>query len=289
MLLRDLTQKHTFNFFNPKAGISYAINSRNNFYFSFGVSHREPNRSVYRDADPNQNIRSERLMDYELGYKIIGSKLSVSSNLYFMDYKDQFVLTGKINNVGTPIMTNVPKSYRAGIEVSAAWQIAKTLVWNTNVSLSQNKIKNFTEYIDNWNYWDNPATEPYQYSKHLGTTDISFSPGVIAGSNLVLTPLENLQIAWISKYVGRQFIDNTANRERSLNPYWVNNLRFDYSIHLRGIKSLGFMLSLNNIFGAAYETNAWVYRYVYNGVKSEMNGYFPQAKFNFMGGINLKF
>ncbi len=287
--LRDLTQKHNFNFFNPKAGISYAINPRNNFYFSFGVSHREPSRSIYRDADPNQNIRSERLMDYELGYKIIRTKLSVNANLYFMDYKDQFVLTGKINNVGAPIMTNVPNSYRAGIEVSSVWQITRKLMWNANLSLSQNKIKNLTEYIDNWNYWDNPATEPYQYPKYLGTTDISFSPGVIAGSNLTLTPLKNLQIAWISKYVGRQYIDNTSSKERSLNPYWVNNLRFDYSIHLRGIKSLGFMLSLNNIFDAAYETNAWVYRYVYNGVKSEMNGYFPQAKFNFMGGIKLKF
>jgi len=287
--LRNLTQEHNFHFFNPKAGISYAINPRSNFYFSFGVSHREPNRSVYRDATPQQDIRSERLMDYELGYKIVKTKLSLSTNLFFMDYKDQLVMTGKINNVGTAIMTNVPKSYRAGVEISAAWQIARFLTWNANISLSQNKIKNFTAYVDNWNYWDDPANEPYQYKKNLGTTDISFSPGVVAGSILSLTPVKNLHISWVSKYVGRQYIDNTSSTERSLHPYLVNNLKFDYTMPLRGIKSLGFMLSLNNIFSAAYETNAWVYRYVYDGVESEMNGYFPQAKFNFMGGINLKF
>ncbi|VAW30470.1 Thiamin-regulated outer membrane receptor Omr1 [hydrothermal vent metagenome] len=175
------------------------------------------------------------------------------------------------------------------MEISTAWQITNKLVWNANVSLSQNKIKNFTEYVDNWNYWDDPANEPYQYEKSLGTTDISFSPGVIAGSILKLSPVKNLNIAWVSKYVGRQYIDNTSSKERSLHPYWVNNLRFNYSIHLRGIKTLGFMLNLNNIFSTEYETNAWVYRYVYNGARSEMNGYFPQAKFNFMGGINLKF
>ena len=286
--LRNLTQEHDFYFFNPKAGISYAINPRSNFYFSFGVSHREPNRSVYRDADPQQDIRSERLIDYELGYKIVRTKLSLSTNLYYMDYKDQLVMTGKINNVGTAILTNVPKSYRVGIEVSAAWQITRMLTWNANVSMSQNKITNFTEYVDNWNYWDDPAKEPLQYVKNLGTTDISFSPEVVAGSILKLKPVKNFNIAWVSKYVGRQYIDNTSNLERSLHPYWVNGLKFNYTVHFRRIKSLGFSLSLNNIFSTAYETNAWVYRYVYNGVKSEMNGYFPQAKFNFMAGINLK-
>ena len=287
--LRDLTQEHIFNFFNPKAGISYALNPRSSFYFSFGVSHREPNRSVYRDADPGQDIRSERLIDYELGYKLSGTKLSLNANLYYMDYKDQLVLTGKINNVGSAIMTNVPESYRAGVELSAVWQVLPLLKWNANLSLSQNKIKDFTEYVDNWNYWDDPFTQPIQYSKNLGTTDISFSPDVIAGSILTLTAVKHLNIAWVSKYVGRQYIDNTSSKERSLDPYWVNNLRFDYTVQIRGIKSLGFSLSLNNIFNAEYETNAWVYRYVYNGVESEMNGYFPQAGFNFMAGVNLKF
>jgi iron complex outermembrane receptor protein len=287
--LRDLTQHHSFNFLNPKAGLSYAINPRSSFYFSFGVSHREPNRSVYRDADPGQDVRSERLVDYELGYKLAGSGFSLNTNLFYMDYKDQLVLTGKINNVGSAIMTNVPKSYRAGLEISAAWKITHYLSWNANVSVSRNKIIGFTEYVDNWNYWDDPANQPYQYSKYLGTTDISFSPDIVSGSMLTYTPVKDFAISWISKYVGRQYIDNTSSKERSLNPYWVNNLHFDYTLHLKGVESLGFVLHLNNIFNEKYETNAWVYRYVYNGRESEMNGYFPQAGFNFMAGINLKF
>ena len=287
--LRDLTQQHYFNFFNPKAGLSYALNPRSSVYFSLGISHREPNRSVYRDADPGQDIRPERLLDYELGYKLAGTRLSLQANLYYMDYKDQLVLTGKINNVGSAIMTNVPKSYRTGIEVSSAWKIAKPLEWDFNLSLSRNKIKGFTEYVDNWNYWDDPAHQPLQYEKYLGTTDISFSPDVVSGSVLTWTAAKDFHIAWVSKYVGRQYIDNTSNKERSLDPYWVNNLNLDYTLHFKGVKSLMFSVHLNNIFNEKYETNAWVYRYVYNGTESEMNGYFPQALFNFMAGINLRF
>jgi iron complex outermembrane receptor protein len=287
--LRDLTQQHYFNFFNPKAGVSYALNPHSSFYFSFGVSHREPNRSVYRDADPGQVIRPERLLDYELGYKLAGTRLSLAANLYYMDYKDQLVLTGKINNVGSAIMTNVPQSYRTGLEISTAWQIAKSLRWSFNLSLSRNKIKNFTEYVDNWNYWDDPASQLLQYKKYLGTTDISFSPDIVSGSVLTWTAAKNFHIAWASKYVGRQYIDNTSSKERSLDPYWVNNVNLDYTLHFKGVKSLGFVLHLNNIFNEKYETNAWVYRYVYNGVESEMNGYFPQALFHFMAGINMRF
>lgn len=287
--LKNITQEHQFSFLNPKAGIYYSLNQKNSLYFSFAISHREPDRSVYVDADLGQNIQREKLLDYELGYKLSLQKFTLNATMYYMDYKDQLVLTGKINNVGTAIMTNVPKSYRAGLELSAGWQIAKILRWDFNTTLSRNKIKNLTEYVDNWNYYDNPATQPYQYSKYLGTTDISFSPDVIAGSSLIATPIKMLSIVWTSKYVGRQYIDNTSSKERSLNPYWVNNLRFNYTIHTRIVNQIGLMLSLNNIFNAAYETNAWVYRYYDNNKQYEMNGYFPQAGFNFMAGIKLKF
>ncbi|MBN2614730.1 MAG: TonB-dependent receptor [Bacteroidales bacterium] len=286
--LRNISQSHQFQFLNPKAGIYYTVNQDNSLYFSFAVSHREPNRSVYRDADPNQVIKQEKLMDYELGYQFHRSDFSIHTTLYYMDYKDQFVLTGKINNVGTAILTNVPKSYRAGIELSAHWKASKFADWNLMATFSQNKILGFTEYVDNWNYWDDPATQPYQYSKYLGTTDISFSPDVIAGSVLTLHPVTNGSISWTSKYVGRQYIDNTSTKERSLNPYWVNNLRLDYTVHNTLFRSMTFVLSLNNIFNALYSTNAWVYNYYYNQVEYEMNGYFPQAGFNFMAGINLK-
>lgn len=287
--LSTLDHHPVFSFLNPKAGIYYALNTQNNFYFSFAISHRDPNRSVYRDADPGQVIKREKLMDYELGYKFQLQRFSFNATLYYMDYVDQLVLTGKINDVGTAIMTNVPSSYRAGIELVAGWQLAPILRWNVNATFSQNKIKNFTEYTDNWNYYDAPSKQPYQYSKYLGTTNISFSPDVIAGSSLVATPAKNLEMTWDSKYVGRQYLDNTSTKERSLNPYWINNLRFDYTIHTSFVKQMNLMLSLNNIFNVAYQTNAWVYTYIYNGQQYEENGYYPQARFNFMAGINLKF
>ena len=287
--LRDLTQSHDFSFVNPRAGLFYELNPIHQFYFSVAVSHREPNRSVYRDADPGQTIRAEKLYDFEWGYKLRLKTFSLQANTFFMDYKDQFVLTGKINNVGSAIMVNVPKSYRAGVELNMGWQLAKKIRWEANASFSANKIKDFTEYVDNWNYWDDPANQPYQYTKKLGTTDISFSPDVVSGSKLTFKPLDKLSLAWVSKYVGRQYIDNTSSLSRSLDPYWVNNVVVETRFETRWFKEVGLRLSLNNIFSQEYETNAWVYRYFYNGTESAMDGYFPQAKFNFMLGLNLKF
>ncbi len=287
--LRDLTQSHSFGFFNPKAGLYVNLNSQNGFYFSVAVANREPDRSVYKDADPGQIVKPEKLTDYEFGYKFKSKFVAVETNLYFMDYKDQLVLTGQINNVGTPIKVNVPRSYRTGIELIAGFRILKSLKWDINATVSRNKIKDFTEYVDNWNYWDDPANQPFQYINNIGETDISFSPSIISGSNIQWNAFGNFSVNLISQYVGRQYIDNTSNKERSLDPYFVNNLRFNYTIKTGFIKQIDLSLSLNNIFNEEYETNAWVYRYVYNGEEGEMNGYFPQAEFNFMGGVSLKF
>lgn len=280
--LHDLTQLHKFSFFNPKAGIYYKINDKQNLYLSVGVANREPNRSVYRDADSSQTISPERLTDIELGYSYSRKSFLVEANLYYMDYKDQLVMTGKINNVGTPIMTNVESSYRAGIELIAGVKLLKIIDWKVNATLSQNKIKDFVSYVDNWTTWG-------QEKQDIGTTDISFSPNTILSSNISVTPIENLELSLFSKYVGRQYIDNTSNKQRSLDPYFVNNIRINYTIETSFIKQIDFMLTLNNIFSEKYESNAWVYRYIWEDVEYEMNGYFPQAEFNFMFGVNLKF
>ena len=280
--LRDLTQNQTFNFINPKGGIFYSLNEAQNLYFSVGVANREPNRSVYRDADTSQTITPERLIDYELGYSYQANKFKVEANLFYMDYKDQFVMTGKINNVGTAIMTNVPKSFRAGIELVAGANIAKIIDWNINATLSQNKIHDFVSYVDNWDTWG-------QEKEEMGTTDISFSPNAIFNSDFSVSPVKNLRLGLNSSYVSRQYIDNTSNKQRSLDPYFVNNINIYYTLHTSLIKQIDFMLSLNNIFNEKYETNAWVYRYYSSNTEYEMNGYFPQAEFNFSFGINLKF
>ena len=166
--LGDLTQSHNYNFFNPKAGIFYKINNKQNLYFSFGIANREPNRSIYRDADTSQTIVPERLLDFELGYKYQSHLFFVEANAFYMDYKDQFVMTGKINNVGSAIMTNVPDSYRTGIEIIAGATLLKIIDWNISATLSQNKINNFVSYVDNWSApWDKSRIRWEQLTFHF--------------------------------------------------------------------------------------------------------------------------
>ncbi len=281
--LRDITQEHKFNFLNPKAGLYFDINENHSTYFSFAVSNREPSRSDYRDSDEDHTPTGEILYDYEIGYNFKSLNFAVDANIYYMNYKDQLILTGEINNVGDPIMTNVPESYRAGIELAVSAKILQNLKWDINATFSRNKIKDFTAYIDNW-------SPPYeQITDDLGETNLSFSPDIIAGSIISYKPVNNLNISFISKYVSRQYIDNTSNKYRSLDPYFVNNLIINYSFKTKFIKEIGFQLMINNIFNEEYETNAWVYRYYYESNEYMMDGYFPQAGINFLAGINLKF
>lgn len=287
--LVDISQEHDFNFFNPKLGLVYDISDKQTTYFTFGVANREPNRSAYRDALPDQEPTFETLYDYELGYKYATGSAAISVNLYYMDYNDQLVMTGQINNVGDPIMTNVKDSYRAGMEIQAGIHLAKRLTWDLNASFSQNKIKNFISYVDNWNYWDDPDNQPYQYIDTLGTTDISFSPSVTAGSILDYEVINDLHISLLSNYVGKQYIDNTSSEDRKLDPYFINDIKVMYTIQTSLIKEIIFHFQLNNIFSVEYETNAWVYRYMLNNQEAVYDGYFPQAPLNFFAGVGLKF
>ncbi len=281
--LSNLTQEHQYNFFNPKAGLYYKPDKFNSIFFNIAVANREPSRSDFRDANPGREVKPEKLTDFELGYQYKKPYYAFEANAYYMDYKDQLVLTGKINNVGTPIRTNVPESFRTGIEIATSIRPVKWFIWKLNGTYSINKIKNFTAFIDNWDTW------PQQKQEYLGTTDISFSPSFVSNSILTFKPVHDLEINFISNYVSRQYIDNTSSKERSLEPYFVNNVKINYTVLPGFIKSVDFIISLNNIFNTEYETNAWVYRYIYDGKEYEMNGYFPQAKFNFMVGANFNF
>jgi len=280
--LRNVTQSHRYTFFNPKLGLIYTITDKHKAYFSFGIANREPNRRNYLDADSSRQPSPERLNDFELGYQFSLPHFKLGVNLYYMDYNDQLVLTGEINNVGDPIMVNVPKSYRAGIETTAGAYILKNLQWNANASFSRNKILDFTEYIDNWDTGG-------QDSKFLGTTDLSFSPDLIINNIFNYEPLKNLNFILSSKYVGKQYIDNTSSNHRKLDPYFINNLIIRYDIKTTIIKNIGISFMINNLFSAKYEANAWIYRYIYEGKEQYMDGYFPQAGINFMAGLNLQF
>ncbi|NQU53099.1 MAG: TonB-dependent receptor [Bacteroidetes bacterium] len=281
--LRDLTQEHNFNFFNPKLGLFYQPTNNKELYLSFAVANREPNRSNYTDAGTTgKQPVYETLHDWELGYNYKSSAFSFAANYYYMSYKNQLVLTGEINDVGAPIMVNVDKSFRTGVELQVGVQIAKNFQWNGNTTFSINRINNFTEYVDNWDTW---GQEEYE----LGTTDLAFSPNIVANSQFVYTPTDNFSLAFISTYVGKQYIDNTTNDDRSLNAYFVNNIKADYKFSTNLFKEITLHFMANNLFNHTYESNAWVYSYIYGGERYKMDGYYPQAGVHFMFGVDFKF
>ncbi len=280
--LRNVTQAHPFFFFNPKLGLTYNINNKHSLYLALALSNREPNGNNFADANPAKpRPREETMFNTELGYIFKSKYVTTTLNGYYMYYKDQLVLTGEINDVGYPIMTNVPRSYRAGIELSAAARLFKILSWEANACFSRNEIMNFTEYVDDW---DNGG----QVQNNLGTTDIAFSPAVTASNNFTLKFPENFNISLVSRYVSRQYIDNTSDKARSLDPYFVSDIVLDYTFKLRFIKEIRISLMLNNVFNEKYENNAWVYRYWYNGTYNTEDGYFPQAGINFMAGLKVR-
>ncbi len=281
--LRDITQQHKFHFFNPKAGVFYLLQSNQEVFLSFATANREPNRDNYVDADPNgKQPVHETLYDWELGYNLKSKTFSFSGNLYFMNYKNQLVLTGEINDVGAPVMVNVDKSYRAGVELSGGVIIAPWLQWNANATISTNKIKDFTEYVDNWDTWG-------QESYALGTTNLAFAPTFIGNSRFEFVMPGDVNVSIISGYVGKQYIDNTSNEDRILNAWFVNNLAADYSFRTGLFDEIIVRAMVNNLFNEQYESNAWVYSYIYEGNRSKMDGYFPQAGTSFMIGIDFRF
>lgn len=280
--LKDISSTHSFRFLNPKLGFNYALNQHNELFISAAIANREPSRSNYTDADETNEPKAEELLDFELGYTFKNQKLNFSANGFYMLYNNQLVETGKVNNVGAAIMTNVAKSYRTGLELMASIWISKSLSWSLNATFSENKIENFVEYVDDW---DNGG----QISKELGKTDISFSPNIV-GSSIITYSFRGLpQISLISKYVDKQFIDNTSNSSRSIDAYFVNDLKFSYNLSINKIKGLQLSFTINNILNTKYETSAWAYRYLLGGNEYVMDGYFPQSGTNFFGSISINF
>jgi iron complex outermembrane recepter protein len=280
--LKNVTQNHKYGFFNPKAGMVYNLSEKQKVYASFGVSQREPNRDDFVDADPGKTPVPEKLFDYEAGYEFHTSKFLFKGNLYYMYYLDQLILTGEINSVGATILTNVPKSYRQGIEIETAIQIFPKLNWYENLTISRNIIPVFVDLTDNWD-------TSLQDKVTLKNRTISFSPAIIAGSVIDYNPFKNFHLSLNTKYVGKQYIDNTQNTNRMLNAYLVQNLSFLYTIKNKVFKELTFQFVVNNLFNEMYETNAWVYKYIEGGTLQTMDGYFPQAGINYMFKLGLKF
>jgi iron complex outermembrane receptor protein len=203
-------------------------------------------------------------------------------NVFYMNYIDQLVLTGEINNVGAPVLTNVSKSYRQGIELETTVELIKKLNWSGNLTFSRNVIPVFVDYTDNWDTWS-------QDKETLRNKTISFSPSIIANSLIDFNPSENIHFSFITKYVGKQYIDNTQSTDRMLNAYLVQNLSLAYIIENKIAREITCQFLVNNLFDKKYETNAWVYKYIENGSQYIMDGYFPQAGINYMFKIGVKF
>ena len=251
----------TFSFFNPKAGLNYTVNSKNNVYFSYARANREPNRTDYEGG----NVKPEKLNDFELGWRYLSDKVQLNTNFYYMAYQDQLILTGTLDDVGNPIRSNSEKSYRLGVEMDAAIVLSSTFSLRPNLTLSRNK--NIDLAVSGQNY---------------GTKDISYSPSVIAGNSLIYKPTESLQIIWLQKYVGQQYMNNIESPEAKLADYFINDLNVTYEIKPKSVfKSIVFKGLVNNIFDKKYISNGYMWDiYPY---------YYPQAGANLLAGITLLF
>ena len=275
-----LTIKNKYNFFNPKAGLSFQKNEWSG-YLSYSRGQKEPNRDDF-EAGLDQQPKPEKLNDLELGLEKKNNKYNIGITGYYMYYKDQLVLTGEINDVGAYTRTNIPKSYRAGVEMVAAAEFAPWLNAAGNVSVSKNKVIDFTEYIDDY---DNGGQQTKQHS----STDIAFSPNIIAGATINFISLKNAEFSLISKYVGKQYLDNTQSDTRQLNAYYTQDARIIYTISKACLKELNIILQANNLFNKPYEPNGYTFSYYYGGSLRTENYYFPMAGTNFMIGVNVKF
>ena len=294
---KSTDQIQTLAFFNPKIGIHHSLNDKQIVYASFAVGNKEPNRDDYVEAEYNSYPKHETLHDYEIGYKIINKNLIFGANTFYMHYLNQLVPTGELNNVGAYIRTNVDKSFRNGIEIFGSSQLTKNIQWTGNLTLSENKIVSFTEFIDNWD-------SGKQDSVLHNNSDIAFSPKTTWASQFNYKITDNITIDFISKYVGKQFIDNTSSKERMLDDYLINHLRMSYSWRTSFLKKVNICLQVNNIMNNRYTSNAWVYRFISENYdpraeddyvsKSRERGYsmasyFPQAGRNYLLNITLEF
>ena len=284
--LENVEQTAQLRFVNPKAGLYYELNEQSGVYASFAVGQREPNRDDFVNSTPDSRPRPEQLFNTEAGYKFKQEKSFLQANFYHMYYRDQLVLTGEINDVGAATRINVPESYRLGFELDGGWQPVRWFGLAANLGLSQNRITAFTEFKDaydadfNWIGQEAVAHE---------NTAIAFSPAVVGALALEWKPTEDLSLTLLNKYVSKQYIDNTQDENAILNPFYFSNLRLLYSLDLGDWVSVELNATVRNLWDNLYETNAWSYRYVFDGAPTVDLGFYPQAGRNYLVGLNILF
>jgi len=265
-----------FNFFNPKFGFTYSLNNNNSIYASFARANKEPNRN---DFESNAtDLTHEELNDYELGWRHESERLRLNANVYYMQYNNQLVLTGALDDVGEYLRENVDKSYRLGLELDATLFLSDQFSLNSNLALSRNKIQDLT--IDRDGSLQN-----------LGDTNIAFSPDLITTHALEYTPNSKFRAALIGKYVGEQYMSNTDTEASKLDSYFVTDLNFSYVLPLKTVfKSVVFTGMINNLLDLEYEDRGFTYLDTWSGpTASEVQGYYPQATRNFLAGVTITF
>lgn len=281
--LNNTTQTIRLHFFNPKAGLAYNLGAGNTIYASVNVGNREPIRDDYINSTPTSRPLPEQVIDFEGGYTLQRSAFKLTANLYYMQYKNQLVLTGQVNDVGAYIRSNVANSFRRGIEIDVAYSPTKKLQFTGNIALSQNQAIDYIDYVDNFDTGT-------QDSIVLTRTTLSFSPAIVGFVGVDYQPIKGLTLSWQNKYVSRQYLDNTQTLSRSLNPFLVGDVRVNYNLAIgKWIDGIDFALALNNVYNTQYEPNGYTFTYILGGQRINNNFYYPQAGFNIQGGIVFKF
>jgi iron complex outermembrane receptor protein len=281
-VLKEAMEQTTFSFLNPKAGLLYNFSSKTQLYGSVAVGNREPVRDDFRQPVGGVKPKSEQLTNTELGFRHQSPRFLFKSNVYWMNYKNQLILTGQINDVGGYTRTNVAASYRLGIELEAAYKLSEKFTVSGNVTFSQNKVAAFTAYMDDYDNGGQRATE-------YKNTDLAFSPNTIAALLLAYQPMKRMEILWTAKYVGKQYLDNTSDETKRIDAYFVNHLGISYEYPFSIATTLKMSAQINNIFNHTFENNGYTYSYVYGGATTTENFYYPQAGRNVMFRLSMSF
>ena len=290
-------QNVQLDFFNPKFGLTHQINKNQMLYGSYSVANKEPNRADYVESSPNSRPVHETLYDTEFGYKYIDNWMIININFFNMNYDNQLIKTGEINDVGYFTSKNVESSFRRGVEIEGAYEISKKINISGNLTISENKVDSFTQFIDNWDTW---GQEQILHEN----TDLAFSPKLTWAAQMNYKFNNRTSLLFNSKYVGEQFIDNTSSEDRKIDDYLICNLQIDYVFNSFIFKNAKLSFLVNNLLNVEYVSNAWIYRYITNSFDPResddyttlgsdgiynMAGYFPQAKRNYLLGLSIDF
>ena len=289
----SLENKSNYNFFNPKAGINWNISPSDRLFCSVSVAHREPSRSDIKEsikAGKQDLLKSERMLDFELGYQMRRERLGLDINLYSMNYRNQLVSTGRLTETGYVIQENIPDSYRRGVEVSASYSPVREISFLGSATFSRNKLKNYTLFVDaydNAEDW-NPVA---QHQVFLKKSNLTLSPELIASGGISIRPEKNTDISLTAKHVGKQYMDNSGMEVAKVPSYFTMSLDAAKTFEIRSKYKLRISFCVDNLLNSKYYSYGWIYRAVFEDGSPDYveKGVYAQARIHFIGRIQFSF